>query len=165
MFCKSCRYALKGLQQRRCPECGVAFDPYNRSTFARSARALPRSLRHPCLLLAMYPILTAVCCYGTWIVAASFIGHWPKPSIDDPKSINFAVDLMSAVALALALIMPLVLFVNVAALIIEGIFRIRSQRHLVWGWLDLIVISVVCWFAGFIALRIDPPHVVNWLMD
>src|SRR3954464_2705525 len=35
MFCKGCGYALVGLESRVCPECGRAFDPANRRTFAR----------------------------------------------------------------------------------------------------------------------------------
>ena len=33
MRCKSCQYSLVNLTERRCPECGLAFDPCNPTTF------------------------------------------------------------------------------------------------------------------------------------
>src|SRR5947209_8369451 len=35
IFCKTCGYALVGLESRACPECGRAFDPANGQTFAK----------------------------------------------------------------------------------------------------------------------------------
>ena len=38
MYCRKCGYALVGLSENRCPECGRGFDPGDRKTFARSPR-------------------------------------------------------------------------------------------------------------------------------
>lgn len=37
-YCKGCGYSLFGLESRICPECGRAFDPANRRTFAQKPR-------------------------------------------------------------------------------------------------------------------------------
>jgi hypothetical protein len=34
MFCKACRYELRGLSAHRCPECGRGFNPVDPGTFA-----------------------------------------------------------------------------------------------------------------------------------
>lgn len=34
MYCRRCCYALHGLSENRCPECGTAFDPTDPETFA-----------------------------------------------------------------------------------------------------------------------------------
>ncbi len=36
MYCRDCKYALKGLTERRCPECGRSFDPRNSRSFLHS---------------------------------------------------------------------------------------------------------------------------------
>jgi predicted amidophosphoribosyltransferase len=33
MYCKTCRYDLRGLPEPRCPECGNEFDPNDASTY------------------------------------------------------------------------------------------------------------------------------------
>lgn len=40
-FCLNCEYALDGLPENRCPECGEPFDPDDESTY-RDPRAEPR---------------------------------------------------------------------------------------------------------------------------
>lgn len=40
MYCRRCRYDLRGNTSRTCPECGRAFDPANPKTFRRSAGSL-----------------------------------------------------------------------------------------------------------------------------
>jgi hypothetical protein len=61
MWCMNCGYALDGLSENRCPECGRRFDPRKRRTFRRS----PRLLSVPFLRL-LY--LTAIV-VGIWIVS------------------------------------------------------------------------------------------------
>jgi hypothetical protein len=36
--CKTCHYSLEGLTEHRCPECGIAFDPNDPSTFGIDRR-------------------------------------------------------------------------------------------------------------------------------
>ncbi len=37
MYCQVCHYALDGLPEARCPECGREFNPSDSSTFARGS--------------------------------------------------------------------------------------------------------------------------------
>ena len=39
MYCRQCSYALDGLDQPRCPECGRPFNPTRRRTYRRRPRA------------------------------------------------------------------------------------------------------------------------------
>ena len=36
MYCLKCKYGLAGLSSHRCPECGMPFDPLDRSTYRTS---------------------------------------------------------------------------------------------------------------------------------
>jgi hypothetical protein len=55
MFCKSCHYALQGLSEPRCPECGGVFDPNDPTTYIVPTKRLPRRvparLKHEFLAL------------------------------------------------------------------------------------------------------------------
>lgn len=60
LCCPKCRYDLTGLRERRCPECGAAFD----------AAALARgpSIRRPRRWAALVVVLAcAYCPFGLWI--------------------------------------------------------------------------------------------------
>jgi predicted amidophosphoribosyltransferase len=41
MYCRRCSYALVGLSENRCPECGQPFDPANRRTFLSHPKSFP----------------------------------------------------------------------------------------------------------------------------
>jgi hypothetical protein len=68
MYCKQCLYELRYVSEPRCPECGKAFDPADRSTFyilsiqkrldktGRIARRLARVL----ILLALAAIMAFI---------------------------------------------------------------------------------------------------------
>jgi hypothetical protein len=55
MWCEKCGYALDGLSEERCPECGLSFDPGNAKTFRR--RPLPPAWRFPTILAAAAAII------------------------------------------------------------------------------------------------------------
>ena len=62
MFCHRCGYALDGLAQNRCPECGRPFYPELPNTYRSTPR--PRILPTPrtglALLLAAMPIIISI---------------------------------------------------------------------------------------------------------
>ncbi len=62
MFCLGCGYALDGLAQNRCPECGRPFYPDSPNTYRATPhpRILPTHRTALALLLAMLPILISI---------------------------------------------------------------------------------------------------------
>ena len=58
------------------------------------------------LLVWTYPLLPLAMLYFTWIVAWIVLGHAPRPSLDDPKSISSVVDVSYLVTLLLLMSMP-----------------------------------------------------------
>ncbi len=67
-FCRTCGYALAGLSENRCPECGRRFDPHDPRTFLRhprgwSARRWARRLGWTAGILAIAAALYAA---GLW---------------------------------------------------------------------------------------------------
>ena len=55
----TCNYSLDGLIERRCPECGTAFDPADAETFD-TTRAAARRRRHNIIIAAIVLIGMAV---------------------------------------------------------------------------------------------------------
>jgi predicted RNA-binding Zn-ribbon protein involved in translation (DUF1610 family) len=75
-YCLRCGYALQGLQDARCPECGKEFDPRDATTFSSA----PLRVRKMPLVLAMYLVpLTLSSLF--WIrFEVNWMGHVNPPS-------------------------------------------------------------------------------------
>jgi hypothetical protein len=56
LYCRQCRYPLRGLDSRRCPECGQAFDPADPKTYFISPRASRQAV--VALVLGLLGLLT-----------------------------------------------------------------------------------------------------------
>ncbi|HPF37667.1 MAG TPA: hypothetical protein P5081_05080 [Phycisphaerae bacterium] len=60
--CLECRYALKGLAEEVCPECGRAFDRYDASTYvSKRAGASWRTQARPPLITGILLVVLATC--------------------------------------------------------------------------------------------------------
>lgn len=70
LYCFSCGYDLEGLPERRCPECGTAFDP--QAMLAEIERARPDRLEVIAQLLAI-PFSAAMFGMGGWLGAAIIV--------------------------------------------------------------------------------------------
>jgi hypothetical protein len=106
---------------------------------------------------SLQPAVLVSYMYATWLTAWCVLGHCPRPSLDDPKSISPVVEV------------PYVMF----------------GFSIFYGWMICacsgLVLSVVCavrrsnprpllalpfaWVAGYIALISDPFGVLYWYMD
>lgn len=76
MFCRSCQYKLVGLNARRCPECGCAFDPADPKTFAKR-RPGPRAL----IGFGLALVVGVVAILGFWVAL--------KPNYGDARHAAF----------------------------------------------------------------------------
>jgi hypothetical protein len=107
MYCSACGYALHGLKERRCPECGRPFDPHDDRTFSTQPPSLSQ---HAPLLGGVAGLLLAVlagviggligwnwagcivCCappggfvLGYWIADRIRAGRWNDPAVPPPS--------------------------------------------------------------------------------
>ncbi len=115
--------------------------------------------------LYAYPVLLLSALYGSWLLTWLMLGHQPRPSIDDPKSIGLPV------AFAVGLTWILMLGFPFAIALAIGITPIHldAQGHdgrdmivkMVWALLGLGILRG----AALVLLNLDPLRVGYWFMD
>lgn len=109
-------------------------------------------------LLYALPWLALGCVYLEALLAALTLGHWPIPSINDPKDLQIApIHLLST-------LISLSVYPGALAL---GIFAIRGWSTLrrssrSWFWLGFCLLGHLLLFAS---CYIDPGRVWYWWMD
>ena len=74
MYCKRCRYEVRGVESGACPECGRAFDPDDPRTFDP---VLPR--RGWCLVLLLGGVALVGCVQTGVMVGRLIAVSWPAP--------------------------------------------------------------------------------------
>ena len=111
--------------------------------------------------LLAFPIGLVLAPYLTWCAGRVTLGHWPRPLLDDPKSIGFLVGALHDVTMVLLTAGLGAFFVAWLALVGTAVLRPaeRARSMRVAGWMALLVVLAV----GF--LRWDPLSVGVWLAD
>ena len=117
--------------------------------------------------MAFHPVLMLASLYATWLAAWVVLGHRPRPSLDDPKSIALLVDgfyILTCLLLAGALPAAGSCLGFIFA---DGIRQaLRSGPPPRFGWLvALVVTAVALWFGGYVLLQADPAGVFYWFID
>ena len=110
------------------------------------------------LVASFYPALLVAAFYGTWLIAWLVLGHMPRPSLDDPKSISIAVDIPYVFAGSLLVGFP-------AAAILGVVLQLSITQR---SWLRRVLWSavlVIVWVSTIAFLRWDPLLVGEWYMD
>lgn len=108
-------------------------------------------------LLCALPWLAFGCVYLEALLAALTLGHWPIPSLNDPKDLQTA-PLHVLSTLVLVSVYPGVLVLCVVG--ISGWSTLRSRSS--WSWLGFFVLGHVLLVAsGYV----DPGRVWYWWMD
>lgn len=160
-FCLGCGYCLRQLTERRCPECGRAFDPDDARTMSlgkplwRWQRWLLRPLGWRTISLAI--LGTAGLVYlGRWpgfspepwsVLRGEFRWYWP---VVRPLTVPGAVWATSAILWALFLV--LAIFWQLARLLVPRAARRAKVRNIDTRWrrCTLIITTVVAgWFLIF----------------
>lgn len=113
--------------------------------------------------LILYPVWLLSSFYITWLVAWIQLGHPPRPSLDDPKSIGILTDVFHFGSGVLLLLMPVLAPAGLMASFSFPVGKTRSTRvffrlilALLYGLLCTLVI---------ITLRTDPGNVIQWWFD
>lgn len=108
-----------------------------------------------------YPLVLLLAFLGTWLAGRASLGHWPRPSLDDPKSIGAWVDVPYTIT-GLLLVVGLPAFIiAVLALLYRAYCDEALRRRL----LLVSALSIACMVATILVLRWDPLGVVAWYAD
>ena len=108
----------------------------------------------------LYPLVYALLLYAEWIIGWQVLGHRPRPSIDDPKSIGLTVTAFHSLNMLMLLSLLPVGFAGFILAIMHGFAPRRgtSAGLALFCW-------VLVWGGTFYVFRWDPFHVMNWWMD
>jgi hypothetical protein len=133
-------------------------NPYASPKAEPSIRTRTWSLRLPILVTWLYPFLLVGGMYGAWFSAWITLGHRPRPSLDDPKSIGMFVDLACSAAA--------ILLIGFPAFVLAGLaLQLADVNREIWKRLFNCVFLSGLWYAAIMFLRWDPFDVVLWIFD
>lgn len=123
-------------------------DPFDRSTTE------PRRVAKTLLgLTVFYPIVTAVCLYGFYLMARIKLGYWPRPAHDDPGNVFdtavHGIPLFSSI-------------VGCRVLLLLVLGESRGRADPLWLSLFSSAPMIVFWVVVF---GYDPGSVWTWLLD
>lgn len=105
-----------------------------------------------------YPLFLVASFYGTWLIAWISLGHMPRPSLDDPKSIGPVVDVFYIGTFFVLSAFPGALLIGVVA----ELFATSKSWIKRLGWTAILLLI---WAATIAFLRMDPFRVGEWLID
>lgn len=165
MFCIGCGYALRGLQEHRCPECGRGFDPADPNTFADLVRGVISGRVSRALSRLQWVFVLLTC--GAWsmhvnyLVAWMVLGREPVPMADDPKYIAGIGWVHSLAMLWFIAALPSV----VVAPFLAAYVGVKSCPRWSWVWLLFrFTLPLAIVVTGFVIAR-SSPRVGEWFMD
>ncbi len=144
----------------------VASNPYRAPDVASDqGRRWRRTSRFWTLVLFVSPLFWIVGCYATWLMAWLELGHRPRISIDDPKSIGPLTGILWMCSAVLSLASPVTSLAVLAAML-SGVFppcgerTASGLRRLYWSGAFLLFIAITIALA-----QADPGRVLEWWID
>lgn len=113
--------------------------------------------------LCAFPVLLLASFYATWVAGRLALGYWPRPSLDDPKSIEGGLMWLSYLVTMVLVTVGVPLFcLAVIALALVCMFRKPEG----WSYRLLELLAALVLFVGFVLFaRWDPHSVVAWYFD
>ena len=108
----------------------------------------------------LYPLLFAACLYGQWLTSWWVLGHRPQSSIDDPKGIPMANQLMIATYFAMLAIPFAACFAISLNLALILFSRPTPPRIL-----TRLALFLTLWSALAAIFTLDPGHVLYWWFE
>ncbi len=116
------------------------------------------------LLLPLYPVLSIVVLYATWILAWIAIGHPPRPSIDDPGNISAIALPYKLTDLLISGIIP-IFILNVVLLGARLLYDLLVLGKPSRSWVRILAIAVALWAVNILILVGSPFDVFYWYLD
>ena len=108
-----------------------------------------------------YPFALVAGLFATWFTARASLGHWPRPSVDDPKQIGGWFDVPYTIT-GILLIPGLVAFILGVAALAYWAYRRPLERGRL---LATAIVSVLFMITAELYLRWDPLRIGDWFMD
>ncbi|MEL6110042.1 MAG: hypothetical protein AAFU85_28860 [Planctomycetota bacterium] len=105
-----------------------------------------------------YPLVLVAALYATWLIAWIALGHPPRPSLDDPSSISWGVDLFYYPT-------GLVLAGAPGAALLGITVQLCNPARSISGRGMMAVLLIAFWTLVVAFIRLDPFQVMNWFMD
>lgn len=121
---------------------------------------MPRTWRILLLLCAAYGPALVLMHYATWTVGRLVLGHWPRPSLDDPSSIP-GLALPYFATLAFSMLLPVAAVLPIGRAGIAALMREPAAGR----WTLGAVASFALVVASVLFLRWDPNQVAVWFAD
>lgn len=114
-------------------------------------------------LCAVYPLLLLAGAYLLACLAAVPLGHWPRPSLDDPKDLPFPFVVLYVVYMLASTMWPVAPVFGLGAAIVHAWGAEPARPARVVSYVALAVCSLA--IAYVIAVRDGPLEVFVWLAD
>ena len=121
----------------------------------------PRPITIAAIALAVIPWLAPVSLYAARVVGRIALGHWSRPSIDDPKgigSLELALLIVRGFMQLWLLALPLALVGAASLTIYWGAEQSRWAGRLA-------LVLLLSWAASALALWVDLGGAVSWFLD
>ena len=108
-----------------------------------------------------YPFALVAGFFATWFAGRVSLGHWPRPSLDDPKQIGGWLDVPYTIT-GVLLIFGFPAFIVALAALVYRAYRAAPERARLLG---TAVVSVLFMVAASLYLGWDPLRIGDWFMD
>jgi len=160
MFCLTCGYDLSKSARGPCPECGREFDPADAGSWRPCARTNVRWFALGALLFCPGRLWPALGIGFAYALAWAVLGHRPRPSQDDPKTLSAANDVMHwLVIIGMLMSLPMTLASISLSVWVTSIDRSwRKPRFIIVG-------ARIAWPIAMVVLWLYPPFMVTWWLD
>jgi len=112
------------------------------------------------IICAAYGPTLVLMHYATWTVGRLVLGHWPRPSLDDPADIP-GLWLPYFATLAFSMLLPAAAVLPIGRAGVGALKREPTARR----WTLGAIASFVLLVASVLFLRWDPNQVAVWLAD
>jgi hypothetical protein len=113
-------------------------------------------------LVFFYPVIATFSVYFYWIVAWFLLGHRPRPSVDDPKEVGWAMGYVYNIVLIMVVLLPPM---SVSGLALAILCPIRSLRKRRFGRVMIVVANALLAFSVWKLGTLDPGQVFEWFID
>ena len=113
-------------------------------------------------LAFFYPVIATFSVYFYWIVAWLLLGHRPRPSVDDPKEVGWAMGYVYNIVLIMVVLLPPM---SVGGLVWAILCPIRSLRERRFGRVMIVVAYALLAFSVWKLATLDPGQVFEWFID
>jgi hypothetical protein len=117
---------------------------------------------------SLFPLLLPLSLYATWFTAWAVLGHRPRSSLDDPKSISPIVEVPYA-ATGLCLMSVMLSWAVSILLMMAHVAESISRRHILpLKVAALLLAPILVWGSVFAFLYLGllgADHIIEWYMD